>query len=107
MLGKEAMQGHPASAGQMPNPYVACAALVARRAFPAFHLADALALLSLDAKTKRFQLQTFRKRMSHIRDLVPMLAMQIAHKGSHLAGTAYRRTLVDTNPVTRLIFRRQ
>jgi hypothetical protein len=106
MLDKEAMQGHPTfcSAGQMPNLMWLVHPRGWKGLFSCISLADTLALLRLDAKTKRFQLQAFRKRMPHIRDLVPMLAMQIAHKRSHLAITAYRKTLVETSPVTRLSY---
>lgn len=78
--------------------------LVARRAFSLISLADALALLSLDAKNERLSASNIsQKGMSHIRDLVPMLAMQIAHNGARSSLLLLTEgLLLITSPVTRL-----
>jgi hypothetical protein len=80
---------------------VACPTLVARRAlFPTVRISQrALSFFEPRPKRKPFQLQVFQ-RVSHIRDLVPMPAMQARVLPVQLT----RRTLANTSPVTGLSY---
>ena len=99
MIDKEATQGNHGfcSAEQMPTPVGGLFYLVARRAlFPTVRISSApYQFLSLDPKGNPFSFKYFT-RVSHIRDLVPMPAMQARVLPVQLT----RRTLANTSPVT-------